>query len=403
MSLKFKYTPYLFLLFLTACTRGPIQTQNPDTNKFSIYILAKDGKEYILETNTLEKGELQPETNGADVSSASMSREAIVKDGCYYHLDRKNARLVKYQIQNRQLHETGSLPLKDFSIENFYWKTRDTLLLTGLSVPDFSKIKYALLNTDKMQQTAVGDMDIARPSGRFNNTSVGFVELRRNRLFVGYTYHQQLSATNYTTSDTTYVTELNFPLMTGVKTDKDIRSTYPGGINTVQSYSFNDKQGNYYFMTCPGIALGNRPELPTGIMRINAGDDQPDPAYFLNLSQSIHNHAYGMWYLGNDQVIVRAERKDLYKGLGDHYSTAHFEFYLVNLTNGTAKKLDLPLDKGTRRECVIVNNDIAYIAVNSSAEGNFIWIYNIKTGTLKKGLKLSGNTDFIMRIDHLQA
>jgi hypothetical protein len=39
--------------------------------------------------------------------------------------------------------------------------------------------------------------------------------------------------------------------------------------------------------------------------------------------------------------------------------------------------------------------------VNSSTEGNFIWIYNIRTGSLKKGLELAGNTDFILRMDKL--
>lgn len=190
--------------------------------------------------------------------------------------------------------------------------------------------------------------------------------------------------------------------MIAIKTAKDTRSNYPGGINTIQPYSFNNEQHNYYFMTCPGIALGNRPELPSSIMRIKATEDTPDRDYFFNLSASItSNHAYGMWYLGHNKVIIRSERKDLFNGLGDHYSTAHFEFYVADLASKTLKKLTLPLDKGTRRECVIVNEDMAYISVNSSAEGNFIWIYDIKTGELKKGLQLAGNTDFIMRIDKL--
>ena len=108
-----------------------------------------------------------------------------------------------------------------------------------------------------------------------------------------------------------------------------------------------------------------------------------------------------MWSLGHQQVIVRAERKDLFTGLGDHYSKAHFEFYVADLAHHTLRKLDLPLDKGTRRECVIVKDDIAYISLNSSTEGNFIWQYNIRTGTLKKGLQLAGDTDFILRIDRL--
>lgn len=404
MSFKFNRLQFLLLFSLfccAACTR--ISTEgDASAKKYSIYILAKDGKEYLLQSNSLDKGLLIPEQEGTELNSTEITRSVIVKNGYYYHLNRKKRAFVKYKLDNKSLVEVASVPLKDFSIENFYWKGPDTLLLTGLNVPDFSQVKYAIINTAKMTQIATGNMDIPLPSGRFDNMSVGFVELRNQKLFVGYTYHQQLSASNYTTSDTTYVTTLNYPQMTAIKTDKDTRSTYPGGINTIQPYAFNDEQDNYYFMTCPGIALGNRPELPTAIMRIKSGSDHPDEDYFFNLSASAsHNHAYGMWYLANNKVIIRSERKDLFKGLGDHYSTPHFEFYVADLISKTVHKLDLPLDKGTRRQCVLVNKDIAYISVNSATEGNYVWLYHIKTGELKKGLQLGGTTDFIMRIDEL--
>jgi len=404
MSSKFnRFLFFLLLLFCcAACTRKSADNGDATVKRYSIYILAKDGKEYLLQSNSLANGLLTPEQDGVELNSKEITRSVIVKDGYYYHLNRNKRTFVKYKLESKSLLEVGSVSLKNFSIENFYWKGPDTLLLTGLNTSDFSQVKYALINTAKMEQIAAGDMDIPRPSGRFDNMSVGFVELRNQKLFVGYTYHQQLSASNYTTSDTTYITKLNYPQMTAVKTDKDTRSTYPGGINTIQPYSFNDEQHNYYFMTCPGIALGNRPELPTAIMRIKSGSDDPDENYFFNLSASAtHNHAYGMWYLGNNKVIIRTERKDLFKGLGDHYSTPHFEFYVADLISKTVNKLPLPLDKGTRRQCVLVNKDIAYISVNSPTEGNHIWMYHIKTGELKKGLQLGGNTDFIMRIDEL--
>ncbi|MNV42972.1 hypothetical protein D3C71_1346750 [compost metagenome] len=172
----------------------------------------------------------------------------------------------------------------------------------------------------------------------------------------------------------------------------------------VQPYSFNDEKGNYYFMTCPGIALGNRADRPTGIFRINTGEDALDRNYFFNISGSIiNNHAYGIWYVGGGLAIIRTERKDLFKGLSDHYSTAHFEFYLLDVYAGKVlKKLALPLDKGTRRASIVVSGDIAYISINSTKEGNYIWLYNIKTGSLTKGLQLAGNTDFIMRMDQLK-
>lgn len=393
----------LFILFLCAsCNQNNQQDLSPSKKKYSLYILGKDGKEYLLETDSLNNGSVRPEEEGALLDGDVMDRDVIVHQGYYYHLSRKKASFEKYKLNGNKLTLLAAMPLKDFSIENCNWISKDTLLLTGLNKTDYTQVKYVSVNTDKMQQTSAGQINIPRPSGKFTSVSIGFAELRKGKMLLGYTYNEQLSSSNYSTSDTTYVAVLKYPEMQLIKTDKDTRSTSPGGTNTIQSYAFNDEQGNYYFMSCPGIALGNRPELPTGIFRINADQEAIDKSYFFDISGSvIQNHAYGIWYLGHHKAIIRSERKDLFKGLSDHYSTAHFEFYVLDLQKKDIKKLDLPLDKGTRRECVIVKDNLAYIAVNSTLNGNYIWIYNISNGTLKKGLQLAGDTDFIMRADNL--
>ncbi|MBB5636000.1 hypothetical protein HDE68_001888 [Pedobacter cryoconitis] len=388
--------------FFSSCHQQEKEDLNPSKKKYSIYILAKDGKEYLLEIDSLSSGTIKPEDRGALLNGEVMDRDVIVHEGYYYHLSRKKASFEKYKINGKQLILVAAMPLKDFSIENCKWIAGDTLLLTGLNKADYTQVKYLKVNAAAMTRISGGDINIPHPSGKFTSISIGFTELRKDKLLIGYSYNQQLGASNYSTSDTSYVSVLQYPEMTLLKTDKDTRSTSPGGINTIQSYAFNDEKGDYYFMSCPGIALGNRPELPTGIFRINKGDQAPDKSYFFNISGSvIQNHAYGIWYLGNHKAIIRSERKDLFKGLSDHYNTAHFEFYVIDLLKKDIKKLALPLDKGTRRECIIVEGNLAYIAVNSTLHGNYIWIYNITTGTLRKGLQLAGDTDFIMRTDKL--
>jgi len=388
-------------IFFSSCSdKG--KDDEPGDKAYSIYILGKDGREWITPADSLSGGIIYPERQGAPLNIREIDRDIIVRNGFYYRLNWKNKRFYKYRLAGGAFEKTDSVTLKDFSIENFRWLGGDTLLLTGLKTPDFAEVRYFLLKASDLTLISQGSMDIARPSGRFSSMSIGFAEPKGDKLLLGYTYHQQLGGSDYTTSDTTYITALKYPEMSALETQKEFRSTYPAGINTVQSYTFYDEQGDFYFMSCPGIALGNRPDVHTGIFRIRKNALQTDPDYFFDISASrINNHAYGLWYLGNGQAIIRSERKDLYKGLGDHYSTAHFEFYLLDLKAQTVKKLDLPLDKGTRRECVIVDKGIAYIAVNSTKEGNFVWLYDISKGTLRKGLQLAGETDFIMRIDRL--
>ncbi|WP_448636064.1 hypothetical protein [Pedobacter panaciterrae] len=215
-------------LFLYSCSQQP-ETSNMLAGKnYSMYILGKDGKEYIVETNSLDSGKILPEQQGAMLDAKAMDRDIIVKDGSYYHLNRKKAKLSKYNVQKDSLHTVASIPLKDFSIENYLWVGKDSLLLTGLDIKGFKQAKYVLIETGKMDLLSSGSLAIPQPSGKLTSMSIGFVELRKNHFFVGYTYHQQLSSSNYTTSDTTYIAELGYPQMNLLKIDKDTRSTYPG-------------------------------------------------------------------------------------------------------------------------------------------------------------------------------
>ncbi|OOQ58936.1 hypothetical protein BC343_09040 [Mucilaginibacter pedocola] len=383
---------------LCGCTPGTDNDQ-VEKKKYSIYILGNEHREYIIQTDGFAAGNYKPETDGVKLNTDIIDRDVVIRDGFYYHLNGRNHILSKYVKTAGELKEVGTLEIRNFIVENYYWIARDTLLLTGLDQKTFTNSWYYKISVGDLKLVQSGLLPIPKPGHGFTSTSIGLTTMLDGKLFLGYTYHKQLDASNYTTSDTAYITSLSYPALKTLHTDKDTRSTYPGGDNTIQNYSFNDEAGNFYYMTCPGIALGNRTDLPTGIFRINKGADTLDRNYFFNISAAISNHAYGLWYIGNNKAIIRCERKDLYKDLNDHWDVAHFEFYVVDLLKQTKEKLNLPLDRGTRRECVIAEGDKVYIAVNSKTDGNYIWCYTPSTKSLVKGLQLSGDTDYIYRID----
>lgn len=390
----------IFICFLGACTADDLVIRD---GKYSFYVLGKDGKEYILESNQLDSGILEPEKNGFLLNAKDMDRDVLVKNGFFYHLNRKNELFSKFELSGNGLRSTHEIKLQGFALENFNWISKDTLLIVGLNTTSYNQVKYFLIETNQMKIIKAGDLSVPKPVGKFKSISVGFIKKRKESIFVGYTYNFPISKADYSTSDTMYVSKLKYPEMEFLDTDKDIRSTYPGGENTVQSYSFTTENGDFYFMSCPGVALGNRPDLSTGIFRIKEKSNSVDKEYFFNISDSkIANHAYGIWYIGNQKAIIRSERKDLFTGLSDHYSVPQFEFYILDLDKQSVKKLSLPLDKGTRRECVFLEGSKAYIAINSNTGGNFIWEYDINKQSLKKGLQISGDTDFILRMDKLK-
>src|SRR5262249_27232887 len=152
---------------------------------------------------------------------------------------------------------------------------------------------------------------------------------------------------------------------------------YPGNVNTAQQNTFEDENGDFYFLSCPGIVRGANPSQPTAIYRMKAGAQALDSSYFFNISaSSIHNHAYGLWYIGHDQAIVRSERKDLFSTFEEHYKIPHIEYYVVNVLTQAVQKLDLPLDRGSSRTCVLSEGPVVYISINDGKGGNDIWIYN---------------------------
>ncbi|QHV95136.1 DUF4374 domain-containing protein [Spirosoma endbachense] len=384
---------------IITCTPERAGDERNAKKKYSLYVMMKDGTEYIVQTDTIDSGHIDPIAQGARVTPSRIFYELIVHNNSYYRLSWKNGQFVRNTIINKQYAQTDSIQLTGtWSVDNYNW-LGDTLLIMGHD-SQHSKARYAKITFDPMKAME-GVIDLPAPANGFNSMSIGFSTFLNGNLYLGYTYHKS-DLNRYTTSDTLYVAELTYPGLKTIRTFTDTRSTYPGGVNTRQSHFFTDEKGDFYFISCPGIALGNNALKPTGIFRINKADGALDPDYFFNLSASpIHNHGYGFWYIGNNKAIVRTERKGLFKGMQDHYLVPHFDFYVLDLAKQTTVRLDLPLDKGTARNCILVEKGLVYIAVNPNSGGNYIWIYDPKAGSLRKGRHFDDQVDYILRLDRL--
>lgn len=387
------------LLQLTGCAPEKDSNGLGVKKKYSLYVMMKNDAEYIVQTDTLTSGYINPLAQGAKVIPSRIFYELFAHKNHYYRLDWKTERFIRYGIENRTFTPTDSLQLTGaWNVDNLSWLD-DTLMLIGHDSKN-EKVRYAKITLDPFKAME-GIIDLPAPTNGFNSMTIGFSTFINGNLYLGYTYHKS-GLNSYSTSDTMFVTQLTYPGLKTIRTVKDTRSTYPGGINTRQSHFFTDEKGDFYFITCPGIALGDNPSKPTGIFRINKADGALDPTYFFNLSASpIHNHGYGFWYVGHGKAIVRTERKGLFKGMQDHYKVPHFDFYEVDLAKQTTLRLDLPLDKGTARNCVLVENGLVYITVNPNTGGNYVWIYNPKTGSLRKGLHFDDQVDYILHLERL--
>ncbi len=370
---------------------------------FSLYILNKTGSNNFIILDKLDSLSQQIETS---IPSATFNREFILKGRSFFQLNYKTNQFVRYDLSEKNiLFAKDSISLgKVGDVEHFIWKENtDTLMLFTVLRDQGSTGFMHVLDTKSM--TLVQRQRLPLPksiSAGYDQLNIGVVDYDQEKLWVGYSYSKYLADGDYTTSDSMYFSAIDMRKLTLKSTYSDARSTYPGGINTVQSYAAKNESGDLYFMSCPGIALGNRLDAPTAIFRKKQGDNALDPNYMIDISQKIGNHAYGFWYIGNQQAIIRSEQKDKYTDFSNHHSTYQFEYYLVDLENGNFHKLALPLDKGTRKENVIVDGDKVYFAIDDKDDNHAIWQYSIKQQTIEKLLNLSKSIDFIVRMDRLK-
>lgn len=387
----------LLMVFFIGCSSR--DQSNSSSNNYSFYIMNKNLGNTIVTTNSIDSGTINILKDGIDLPTQYFDRSIIVHNGFFYHI--KSGKFIKFEMQESALTEIAAIPMSNQHIENMNWQGKDTLLLFTLDNKTYSKLHYYKIDVKKFEIIQKEEIHLPVAPIKFPIVSIGFSTLHQNNLILGYTYNKVINETDFTTIDTMYFATLDPQTLKIKSIQKDNRSTYPGGVNTVQSYSFHDERGNFYFMSCPGIALGNNLSKPTAIFKIPNNTTTVDSSYFFNLTATNQNHAYGMWYLGNNEAIIRSERKDLYNDFSDHHSTYQFEYYVVDLLKQTATKLTLPYDKGTRKESVLVENGKAYITIDDKDDNHQVWIYNIQTKKISTGLKLDKETDFIVRIDKL--
>lgn len=374
-----------------------------ESKKYSIVVGSKEGELYIWQTDHLDSGVVDPIAKGVKLlGPARIWYYLLVRDGFYYYVDSKSEYFVKAQIRDERFVHLDSIRLADFSYpDNAQFITPDTIFLVSHSMGMKAK-KFAKVNVRTMT-ASVDSLPVPSPRAPFDNMSVGFQMWRNDRLWIGYTYHYANRNMGFGSSDTVYVARMTYPGMVREHIGKDPRSTFPGNVNTAQQNTFKDEKGDFYFMSSPGIVRGANPHQPTAVYRIKANEQTIDSSYFFNISASeVQNHAYGLWYLGNHKALLRSERKDLFKTYKEHYAVPHIGYYEIDLsTRQVANKLDLPLDRGSSRTCVLVEGEKAYITINDGKGGNDIWIYRPLDRSLTKGLHFEGDVDYIYRLEKL--
>ncbi|MDW7691679.1 DUF4374 domain-containing protein [Flammeovirgaceae bacterium SG7u.111] len=266
--------------------------------------------------------------------------------------------------------------------------TNDTEMLvsTGMRANETGVFSYQVIDTDGMTELSTGNFTVQLGSGERASLS-GYI-YKDGKIFVPYIhYDAKWSSLPFAPLQVYDAATLQLE-----KTIKDDR-TAGLGLSVVSSHGI-DESGNLYLISCPSNYWGANESLPSGLLRINAGEDDFDSNYFLDLSSKFNgNHTAGFLYVGNNKAIVQVFRSDLIEEYSDYQWDFNIEYYVVDVVSGETEKLNIPLAMYPRNAMTITRDGKGAIAA-TTANGSAMYIYDATTGTLSTGLTYS-DVDYI--------
>lgn len=345
-----------------------------------------DAKEQINFVNT-----------GADVT-AKLLRESIIKGAYYYQVpNKKSDRFGKYQIVGNEVRVIKEFPFQKNTLKDrrytHAWIDDHTLVLMAAN-GKADKVIWIKVNTDQMKIVAEGELDLPTPPKGYKFNTSGIANYRDGKILYAFIYNQ--SEFTYATRPTfIQVAFINPSDMKVEKVIKDERVETLSGTafgELLQNKTFFTPNGDYYIV-CAIYNEGAKrnTEHYGALLRIKTGETDFDKSY------KGYNYPKGkivtVDYLGNEKALLYIQDPEYTKakGWGEDYNCY---YAILDLKTDKVEEIKhdgkvLPYSSGTFSQRSIVLGDKAYIGVNPENELPCVYIYDIKTGEVTKGLTIA--------------
>jgi hypothetical protein len=355
-----------------------------------------------------------------DVMSGSISAEGtgIEQEGWrYYYAVGKTLFSSGYIEDNRcivyESNDMGELVQKsEFSFDNplqLYGKSRDnetffamdnfyggvqakTLLLVDVEAGMIDKrVSISIFESEDLQVQAWATALIEQ-DGKF------FIPFQIMDALGGYTTPD---ASKAYVAVYDYNSILNAAEGTTVNPEKIIVDTRTGNIGTNGHTTglIQSETGDLYSYSCGAVIAGFAPasEAPSGILKINKGETEFDPNYFLNIEEAT-NGGKIFWfdYVGNNKAIARILSQDFndpaYAWAAYSRSLFNQKLVLIDLGTGSITDIaDVPYHAKRYSSPVLVDEGFAYVSVETETEA-YVYKVDIANASAVKGAKIIGKT-----------
>ncbi|MCS4229155.1 hypothetical protein [Sphingobacterium sp. BIGb0165] len=385
-------------LLLSSCKDSPSIPEVTETipTAYSVWVATTNGS-YLLTTDKIMKDTLLSPANnkGVDITGnlpqARYAGYAYVFNG-YYYLSNDGTRFSKHQLtENGQFKEVDNYAFPtDFYLGKVaaQFSSTDEIVFTGTGASDanlekkvFEKDIY-FMNTKDMTisktlkaQIPTLDYTVYKPDGSVDPTILNVTSMRigGGKAYFGFFYYNY----DYKPVDKkAYVYICDYPSMQNGHVMSDDRASYVAGHWQRENYSFLDDNNNLYVLT------RGKTDGTYALMRVNNGQTQFDKNYLFDLKDYAVKGGDLAW-LGEGKAYIRPYVIDV--------ANKRIVANLAEMTGG---------DPTTTIN--LIENGNLYTAVKTPASKWFIYEYNIKNNSVKKGAEIDPGVTQVYHINKLK-
>jgi len=348
--------------------------------------------DYLLNTASLDSGVISATGKGLELSGWNYYGKS---GSTYFAIDYTNNICKGFKVENGNIVEKG-----EFAFERMDCMTEvdeNNMLAIGAPWGGGSfDCKIQLVNsTDiSIQQSATTPIYVSYDNnGTQLNAWPTHSYIENGKLFIAF-YPLNGATWETPNTDTAYISVYSYPGLQYQHTFKDTR-TGPIGYYGGSPAMIEDEAGNHYSFSTSSKAAGfTQKTTPSGILKINKGQEQFDANYFFDVESYGYRVLTGA-YAGNGKVVARVVSTTVDNSAPD-WAAFEVTAPVCNIavldlnTKSFTLVSSIPLHGGQYQTPFHVENGKVYTSINNGSEA-YIYAVDPNTASATKGARIEGS------------
>ncbi|AJH14593.1 hypothetical protein [Myroides profundi] len=384
----------LLLITVIGCSKEPSQSGGFEGEKdYKYFLLSALGSwpntvHYITATNDVTQGVMDLNREGDEINSKG-TYSYIVKNGYIYNYKTDQGVFKKFKYTNDKLVTEIEVPFSYINdVSAYTWADDNTLILFG-DTSDIERIRYTVFNTTNLKIVKQGEVSGLEPFPQgYDHYSIGSAAYIDGVLYLQYGFRNA----KWLTPNFYNIASISYPDFKVIKSEADTRSSGASNGSPYFKTSFVKDNDSFYY-SC--FTRTNSEAKDIYLFRIKTAEGVLDRSYEINLTQVLGGlkPETAMNYIGDNKMIIGY--RDPAKG-----GSYNGKYAIIDLeTRSVVRQLtELPLDEPYELGFFVQDKKV-YFAINSAEEGNYVWIYDLKTDKVTKGMTLPDKISGFARFD----